>query len=53
MGFALTEYKRYSLNPACMQAFRQSLSNIVIPYRNLIPSKKFTMIGVREGWSDG
>lgn len=32
-----------------MQAYIQSFSNIFIPYRNLIPSKKFTMIGVREG----
>jgi hypothetical protein len=32
-----------------MQAYRQSFSNIFIPYRNLIPSKTFTMIGVRGG----
>ena len=32
-----------------MQAYRQSFSNIFIPYRNQIPSKKFAMIGVREG----
>ena len=50
MGLLLfAEYKRYSLNPACMHPFRQSLSNIVIPYRNLIPSKKFRMIGKNEG----
>ena len=54
MGLLLfAEYKRYLLNPACMQAYIQSFSNIFIPYRNLIPSKKFTMIGVREGWSEG
>ena len=35
-----------------MQAYIQSFSNIFIPYRNLIPSMKFTMIGVREDGGD-